>query len=207
MTERAEFFLGIIAFATAAVAVGQLCVVVVTSIAARRIARLAQTVEDELKPIFGHLNSIGRDASRAAALASAQVERADRLFGDISMRVEDAMNNVQASIEQPAREGRARARGVSRRLPGDSGNAPKPRPASARRRRRAVYLKPLLAGGRRCTKCPSVPWGGTMPRAVCRSLCRPRSRTFIRTGSVGSGIEIRSACQTADCRARRGEDG
>lgn len=107
MTDRAELFLGIIAFATAAVAVGQLCVVVVTSIAARRIARMAQTVEDELKPIFGHLNSIGRDASRAAALASAQVERADRLFADISMRVEDAMNNVQASIEQPAREGRA----------------------------------------------------------------------------------------------------
>ena len=107
MTARAEFFLGIIAFATAAVAVGQLCVVVISSIAARRIARLAQTVEDELKPIFGHLNSIGRDASRAAALAAAQVERADRLFGDISMRVEDAINNVQASIEQPAREGRA----------------------------------------------------------------------------------------------------
>ena len=107
MTERAELFLGIIAFATAAVAVGQLCVVVVTSIAARRIARMAQTVEDELKPIFGHLNSIGRDASRAAALASAQVERADRLFADLSMRVEDAMNTVQASIEQPAREGRA----------------------------------------------------------------------------------------------------
>jgi len=107
VTERAEFFLGIIALATAAVAIGQLCVVVVTSMAARRIARLAQTVEEELKPIFGHLNSIGRDASRAASLASAQVERADRLFADIAMRVEDAMNNVQATIEQPAREGRA----------------------------------------------------------------------------------------------------
>lgn len=107
MTERAELFLGIIAFATAAVAVGQLCVVVITSRAARRVARLAQTVELELKPIFGHLNSIGRDAARAASLASAQVERADRLFADISMRVEDAVNNVQASIEQPAREGRA----------------------------------------------------------------------------------------------------
>ena len=107
MTERAEFFLGIIALATAAVAIGQLCVVVVTSMAARRIARLAQTVEEELKPIFDHLNSIGRDASRAASLASAQVERADRLFADIAMRVEDAMNNVQATIEQPAREGRA----------------------------------------------------------------------------------------------------
>ena len=107
MTERAELFLGIIAFATAAVAVGQICVVIVASIAARRVARLAQTVEQELKPIFGHLDSIGRDASRAAALASAQVERADRLFADLSVRIEQAANNVQASIEQPAREGRA----------------------------------------------------------------------------------------------------
>lgn len=107
MTERAEVFLGIIAFATAAVAIGQLCVVVITSRAARRVAHLAETVEQELRPLFGHLNSIGRDASRAAALAAIQVERADRLFADISMRVEDAVNNVQASIEQPAREGRA----------------------------------------------------------------------------------------------------
>jgi hypothetical protein len=107
VTDRAELFLGIIAFATAAVAVGQLCVVVVASIAARRVARLAQTVEQELKPIFGHLDSIGRDASRATALATAQVERADRLFADLSVRVEQAVNNVQASIEQPAREGRA----------------------------------------------------------------------------------------------------
>jgi hypothetical protein len=107
VTERAEVFLGIIAFATAAVAIGQLCVVVITSRAARRVAHLAETVEQELRPLFGHLNSIGRDASRAAALAAIQVERADRLFADISMRVEDAVNNVQASIEQPAREGRA----------------------------------------------------------------------------------------------------
>jgi len=107
VTDRAELFLGIIAFATAAVAVGQLCVVVVASIAARRVARLAQTVEQELKPIFGHLDSIGRDASRATALATAQVERADRLFADLSVRVEQAVDNVQASIEQPAREGRA----------------------------------------------------------------------------------------------------
>jgi hypothetical protein len=107
MTERAELFLGIIAFATAAVAIGQLCVVVVAGLAARRVARLAQTVEEQLKPIFGHLDSIGRDASRAAALATVQVERADKLFGDLTVRIEQAVDSVQTSIEQPAREGRA----------------------------------------------------------------------------------------------------
>jgi hypothetical protein len=107
VSERAELFLGIIAFATAAVAVGQLCVVVFAGIAARRIARLAETVEQDLKPIFGHLEAIGRDASRAATLATAQVERADRLFGDIAVRVDQALSSVQTTMEQPAREGRA----------------------------------------------------------------------------------------------------
>lgn len=107
MTDRAELFLGIIAFATAAVAVGQLCVVVVAGLAARRVSRLAATVEQELKPIFVHLNAIGRDASRAASLATAQVERADRLFADIAVRVDHAVSSVQSSMQQPVREGRA----------------------------------------------------------------------------------------------------
>lgn len=107
MSERAELYLGIIAFATAAVAIGQLCVVVVAGLAARRVARLAQTVEQELKPIFGNLQSISRDASHAAALAAAQVERADKLFADVTVRIEQAVASVQATLEQPAREGRA----------------------------------------------------------------------------------------------------
>ena len=107
MTARAEVFLGIIAFATAAVAVGQLCVVVVAGIAARRVSRLAQTVEQDLKPIFGHLDAIGRDASRAAALATAQVERADKLFADLVVKVEQGVNSIQTSMQQPAREGKA----------------------------------------------------------------------------------------------------
>jgi hypothetical protein len=81
--------------------------VVFAGIAARRIARLAETVEQDLKPIFGHLEAIGRDASRAASLATAQVERADRLFGDIAVRLDQALSSVQTTMEQPAREGRA----------------------------------------------------------------------------------------------------
>lgn len=107
MTERAEMFLGIIAAATAAVALGQLAVLVVTGIAARRVAKLADTVEQELKPIFGHLNAIGRDASRATSLATAQVERADKLFADLAARIDETLDQVQTSVQGPAREGRA----------------------------------------------------------------------------------------------------
>lgn len=107
MSNRTEVFLGIIAVATLAMALAQVGVVVVAGLAARRVAKLAETIEHELKPLFGHLNAIGRDASRAATLATAQVERADKLFSDVAIRVDDALNSVQATISTPAREGRA----------------------------------------------------------------------------------------------------
>src|SRR2546427_446180 len=74
---------------------------------ARRVDTLAQQIERDVKPLFGHLNAIGRDASRAAALATAQVERADKLFADVVMRVELALDSVQSTLGTPAREGRA----------------------------------------------------------------------------------------------------
>ncbi len=107
MTERSEVFLGIIAVAVVALAIVQIGVIVIAGLAVRRVTRLIATIEEELRPIFGSVNAIARDASRAAALATAQVERADQLFADLAVRVERAMNDVQASVGRPAREGRA----------------------------------------------------------------------------------------------------
>jgi len=104
---RTEVFLGVIAVATLAIALAQIGLAVAMGLAVRRVAKLAESLERELKPLFGHLNAIGRDASRAAALATAQVERADKLFSDVALRVDDALNNVQAAVGKPAREGRA----------------------------------------------------------------------------------------------------
>ena len=102
-----DVFLGIIAFATLAMAVAQIAVIVAAASAAKRVGQLADQLEREVKPLFGHLNAIGRDAARAAQLASAQVERADKLFADVSTRIDDTLNLVQASVLAPAREGRA----------------------------------------------------------------------------------------------------
>ena len=57
----------------------------------------------ELKPVFGHLNAIGRDASRAAALATAQVERVDRLLTDLTQRLDETFQTFQATLAGPAR--------------------------------------------------------------------------------------------------------
>jgi hypothetical protein len=100
-------FLGVIAVATLAMAIAQLGVLIAAGLLARRVARLMDQVERELKPAFGHVNAIARDASRAVSMATAQVERADRLFSDLSERIDETLATVQKSIIAPAREGRA----------------------------------------------------------------------------------------------------
>jgi hypothetical protein len=107
VTERGELFLGIIAAATMVMALVQVGLIVAAGLFARRVGRLVNELERDIKPIFAQLNAIGRDASRAAALATAQVERADKLFADIVVRIEQALNTLQSSLGVPAREGRA----------------------------------------------------------------------------------------------------
>jgi hypothetical protein len=102
-----DVFLGVIAVATLAIAIAQIGVIIAAGLIARRVGRMVEQIERDVKPLFGHLNAIGADASRAVALATAQVERADKLFADVAVRVEQTLNVVQASIGRPAREGRA----------------------------------------------------------------------------------------------------
>ena len=52
-------------------------------------------------------NAIGRDASRAAALATAQVERADRALNDLAVRLDHTLRSFQAILDGPVREGHA----------------------------------------------------------------------------------------------------
>ena len=97
MSTRAEIFLGIIAVATLATAIVQIGVLVAAGLLARRLARLTDQVERELQPLFGHLNTIARDASRATALAAVQVERVDDLFADVAYRVGEPELAVELS--------------------------------------------------------------------------------------------------------------
>jgi hypothetical protein len=102
-----DVFLGVIAVATLAIAIAQIGVIIAAGIMARRVGRMVEQIERDVKPLFGHLNAIAGDASRAVSLATAQVERADKLFGEFAVRVEQTLNVVQSSIGGPAREGRA----------------------------------------------------------------------------------------------------
>ena len=102
-----DVFLGVIAVATLAIAIAQIGVIIAAGMMARRVGRMVDQLERDVKPLFGLLQTIGGDASRAVALATAQVERADRLFADLAVRVDQTLNVVQTSISAPVREGRA----------------------------------------------------------------------------------------------------
>ena len=112
MSDWASIFLGVIAIATLTTAIAQVGVLVAASRLARRIEGLIQHVDQEVKPIFGHLNAIGRDASRAASLATAQVERVDRLVATIAERLEEILRMLQTAVARPARDGAAIVAGV-----------------------------------------------------------------------------------------------
>ncbi len=112
MSGWSEIFLGIIAVATLVTAVLQVAVLIAAGMLTRRIGRLADQVERELSPLLASLNAIGKDAAKAASLATAQVERVDRLFGDVAIKVEDTLTAVQHAIAAPAREGAALMVGV-----------------------------------------------------------------------------------------------
>jgi len=103
----AEVFLGVIAVATLTMALIQVSVIVSGWILARRIARLVAEIEQELKPLADNLNAMARDAARATALAAAQVERVDRLFGDLATNLEQTASTVQKAVIAPLREGAA----------------------------------------------------------------------------------------------------
>jgi len=105
VSPRAEIFLGVIALATLTMAIGLVGVLVAASRLTRQFARFLDQLESDLKPLLGHLNAIARDASRAAALATAQVERVDRLVTDLGQRLDETFQSVQDTLAGPARHG------------------------------------------------------------------------------------------------------
>ena len=104
MSDWAVVFLGIIAAATLVTSILQVVVLLTAGQLLRRMGRFVDLIEQEAKPVLDHLHSISRDASRAAALATAQVERVDRLFGMLTARVEETLETVQTAVLKPARE-------------------------------------------------------------------------------------------------------
>jgi hypothetical protein len=100
-------FLGVIAVATLATAIVQISLLLAAGRLARQVGRFVDDLDSEIKPLLGHLNSVSRDASRAAALAVSQVERVDALVTEVAAKIDQTITTIHSAIVTPAREGRA----------------------------------------------------------------------------------------------------
>ncbi len=93
-----DVLLGIIAASVFLMAAIQVAAIVIATRAARRLDRLADRLEQDIRPIVVNLQTLTADAARATALAAAQVERADRLFADVARRIEQALEQALSGL-------------------------------------------------------------------------------------------------------------
>jgi len=104
--------LAVIAGAVVVMAIVQVGVIVFGLRLARQVGAAVSRLEDQAGPVLANLRTIGADAARTSALAAAQMERADRLFADLTARIDETSAIVQDAFVVPAREGAAMLAGL-----------------------------------------------------------------------------------------------
>ena len=100
-------FLGLIAVATVVMAVVQVGLMVMAVRLSRRVEALSAQVEGEMLPLARKLSQVADNLQQATGLATAQIERLDRLFAGASKRADETMSLVQGAVVGPIREGLA----------------------------------------------------------------------------------------------------
>lgn len=107
MSQAAELYLGVIAFAVAVMALVQVGAIVAGFRLAKRVDHLARQIEQDIKPLIAHLTAMSQEAARAAAVAARGVDRLEQMFGDMALRVDETLQVAQAFVTGPARTGMA----------------------------------------------------------------------------------------------------
>jgi hypothetical protein len=100
-----DIFLGVIAAATLIMALIQVGAIIALVRVARQAQQALVTVNQEIRPLIARASAIADEASRTAALATAQAQKVDTVVTDLARRVEDTAAVVQEAILLPAREG------------------------------------------------------------------------------------------------------
>jgi predicted PurR-regulated permease PerM len=107
VNEWSPALLAVIAVSTAVMAVMQIGAFVVLARVAVQVRDIVATLQTDVRPLIARANQIAEEASRTAAIATAQAEKIDRLVTDLTRRVDETSVVVQQAIITPAREGMA----------------------------------------------------------------------------------------------------
>ena len=112
MTDTAELFLGVIAVAVLVMALIQVGAIIAGLRLAKRVDRIADQLERDIKPLLANLTTVSSEAARAASMAAAQIERFDKVFSELTQRVDRTLAAAQDFVTGPARQGMAVMTGV-----------------------------------------------------------------------------------------------
>ena len=112
MTASGQMFLGIIAASTAIMALVQIGAIVALMRVATQVRDTAATIQRDIRPLIARATTIADEASKTAALATAQAQKIDRLVTDLTRRVDETSAVIQEAILTPAREGMALVAGL-----------------------------------------------------------------------------------------------
>ena len=107
MTDWSEVFLGVIAVATALMALMQIGTLVVLARVALQVRDVVSTLNQDIRPLIARASAIADEAQKTATIAAAQAQKIDRLVTDLARRVDETSLVVQQAIIRPAREGMA----------------------------------------------------------------------------------------------------
>jgi hypothetical protein len=107
VNEWNQVFLGVIAGATALMAIVQIGAIVVLARVALQVQGILSIVQQDIRPLIARANAIAEEASKTATLATAQAQKIDKMVTDLTRRVDETSAVVQQAILTPAREGMA----------------------------------------------------------------------------------------------------
>jgi len=98
-------FMLVITLSVVVMAAVQVAAVVYGVRLVKRVNRMVDQIEKEIKPALDRVNDATGDVTRATSLAVAQLERVDQLFGQLTERVEHLMTVGQDAVVEPLRKG------------------------------------------------------------------------------------------------------
>jgi len=102
-----DVFLGVIAVATLVMALIQVGAIIFAARLAGRVQQLAASIQQDIRPLIARANAIAEEASRTAAIATAQAQKIDTLVTQLTRRVDETAAVIQEAVVTPAREGLA----------------------------------------------------------------------------------------------------
>jgi len=97
--------LSVIAAATVIMAVVQIGVVVFAARLAKRVSRLVDVIEHEIKPTLARVDAVSSDVARVTSLASNQAERLDQITSQLIEKIDDILTVADRSVFAPLKQG------------------------------------------------------------------------------------------------------